>query len=300
MNCQLIVTDVTDIGDPFVLNYKGVYYMYATSSKEGFKVWKSHDLKNWRDCGLCYFKEDSFGYMDFWAPEVTVRRDGKLVMHFTAKDKTSNGLRIGVAVADSPLGVFRDVYRGKPMFDLGYSVIDAHCFTDDDGKSYLYYVRDVSDNVQNGIHKSEIYVSPLSDSLTELTAEGKMVLTPSGEEETTLNPTWQWNEGPFVLKHGDRYYLNYSYNVFDSKYYSVGVAESDSPTGGFVKTNRYLLRYTPTLSGPGHNSYFTDNDGQLWCAFHVHTRYDSPSGDRTACLAPAYFDSDGRLFVRYK
>ena len=74
MNCKLIVTDVTDIGDPFVLNYKGVYYMYATSSKEGFKVWKSLDLKNWRDCGLCYFKQDSFGYMDFWAPEVTVRK----------------------------------------------------------------------------------------------------------------------------------------------------------------------------------------------------------------------------------
>ena len=137
MNCQLIVTDVTGIGDPFVLNYKGVYYMYATSSKEGFKVWKSHDLKNWKDCGLCYFKQDSFGYMDFWAPEVTVRRDGKLVMHFTAKDNTSNGLRIGVAVADSPLGVFRDVYHGKPMFDLGYSIIDAHCFTDDDGTTVL-------------------------------------------------------------------------------------------------------------------------------------------------------------------
>lgn len=296
----LILTDITNIGDPFVLNDNGVYYMYATSSADGFKVWKSLNLTDWSDCGLCYFKKDSFAYRDFWAPEVVRRNDGKYVMHFSAKDRASDGLRIGVAIAECPTGPFRDVQEGKPMFDLGYCTIDAHCFTDDDGRHYLYYVRDVAENIVNGIHKSEIYVVGLDDSLTSVCGEHIKVLSPSGEEETTLNPLWQWNEGPFVLKHDGKYYLNYSYNVFDSRYYSVGVAVSDSPVKGFVKADRQLLRYTDTISGPGHNAYFTDNDGQLWCAFHIHTHYDRPSGDRRACLAPAQFTNDGQLVVRYK
>ena len=43
----MIVTDVTDIGDPFILRDGEKYYMYATSAKDGFLYFWSDDLKNW-------------------------------------------------------------------------------------------------------------------------------------------------------------------------------------------------------------------------------------------------------------
>lgn len=281
---RFIKTNVSNIGDPFVVTADDGYYMYATSDPDGFKVFFSRDLERWDDLGLCYFKKDSWGYMDFWAPEVVRRADGKWVMHFTAKCRTCNGLRTGVAVAESLRGPFVDT--GKPMFDLGYSTIDASCFTDDDGKSYLYFVRDCSDNVIDGVHTSQIYVAPLNADLTEFAGEPKLLTTPDCPWETALSEEWRWNEGPSVLKRDGVYYMTYSVNCFDSRAYSVGYAKADSPMGPFIKAaENPVLKYVEgEYSGPGHNSFFIDKAGKLKSAFHIHTDYDKPSGDRTACI----------------
>ncbi len=296
----MIYSQVTGIGDPFVLLYEDTYYMYATSSGDGFRVWTSRDLKSWEDRGLCYRREGSFGYECFWAPEVVRRSDGKFVMHFTARWKKNSSLRTGVAVADSPLGPFVEPEPGQPMFDAGYATIDAHCFTDADGRNYLLYVRDVAENIDEaGIHRSEIYLAPVDESLTKLTGEGTMILTPSGAQETTLGKDWWWNEGPFVLLHKGKYYLNYSYNCYDMREYSVGVAVADQISGPYEKVDRNLLRPRDGLSGPGHNAYFRTREGQLMCAFHIHTDPEHPSGDRRACFTEACFDAEGRLKVDY-
>ncbi len=292
----IIKTDITGIGDPFVLLFEDTYYMYATSSPNGFHVYSSEDLITWRDRGLCYKKKGSFGYKCFWAPEVTARSDGKFVMHFSAKDRKRRSLRIGAAVSDSPLGPFYDANEGAPMFDPDYAIIDAHCFTDNDGQSYLLYVRDVSENIcADGIRRSEIYIAPLDRSLTRLVEEGKCILSPSGDEETSIDPKWQWNEGPFVLEAGGRYYLNYSYNCFNVREYSVGVAEAESIAGPYKKTDRRLLIANDEMSGPGHNSYFRAKDGTLMCAFHIHTDPKRPSGNRRACFVPAELDGGLKL-----
>lgn len=291
---RFIKTNVTGIGDPFVIRQPEGYYMYATSSTEGFKVFFSADLKSWDDLGLCYRKDDSWGYKDFWAPEVVRRGDGKFVMHFTARSRLKDSLRIGVAVADSPRGPFVD--PGKPMFDLGYAVIDPSLFTDDDGKSYLYFVRDCSENVIDGVHTSQIYAAPVDDTLTALTADPVLLTTPDAAWETALSPEWRWNEGPSVIRRGNVYYMTYSVNCFDSREYSVGYATAKDPLGPFVKAaENPVLKYAEgEYSGPGHNSFFTDSDRKLMTAFHIHTCYEAPSGDRTACIAAVALEN-GRL-----
>ncbi len=296
---KTIRTEITGIGDPFVLLHDGTYYMYATTSPEGFKVYSSDDLREWEDRGLCYIGKNGFGYECFWAPEVVKRADGRFVMHFTAREERSKSLRIGVAVSDSPLGPFEDYREKRPMFDHGYAVIDSHCFTDKDGKSYLLYVRDVSENIcTDGIRRSQIYIAPLNDELTELVGEGKMLLSPSGEQETSTDPLWQWNEGPFVLLHNGKYYLNYSYNCFDMREYSVGVAVSDNIMGPYEKVDRDLLRPEEgDFSGPGHNAYFRTKEGRLFCSFHIHTNPAAPSGDRRACFREAMFTEEGKLVL---
>ena len=125
---------ITGIGDPYVLQWNGAYYLYATSAPDGFRVWKSADLDTWEEPVYCYRPApDSFGEDCFWAPEVYAW-DGRFYMYYTSqwKGHTEEALRIGLAIADDPLGPFVDV-PDNPLFDLGYGVLDGHVFTDDDG-----------------------------------------------------------------------------------------------------------------------------------------------------------------------
>lgn len=311
-------TDIIHIGDPFVLVDGDTYYMYATHSSDGISVWKGKAPEKVDLVGLCYSKENSFGYECFWAPEVVKRADGKYVMHFTARDRADGLLRTGVAVSDSPTGPFLDVISGKAMFDIGMATIDATCFTDDDGQSYLFYVKDCSVNIINGIHTSQIYGAKLSDDLTKLVGEHILIATPTQEWETRSlgapcmsaledekfkqgKELFMWNEGPAILKHDGKYYMTYSANCYDSKLYSVGVAVADSPLGPYKKSDKNpIMSYIEgEISGPGHNAFFRDGKGNLVCAFHIHTDYDKPSGDRRYCLCPAEFEN-GELKLLYK
>lgn len=313
------LTEITGIGDPFVLCDGGMYYMYATQSGVGIHVWRGSTPEKVEPVGLCYSGKDSFGYECFWAPEVVKRRDGKYIMHFTARDRKDGILRTGVAVADNPLGPFRDAAEGKPMFDIGMATIDATCFIDDDGKAYLFYVKDCSVNVIDGVHTSQIYGVKLSSDLITPIGEPLLVASPCQEWETheLLAPTssdvgkeqfkdgktrFLWNEGPYVLKHKGKYYMTYSANCYDSREYSVGYAVADSPLGPYKKFagNPIMSYIDGKMSGPGHNAFFRDKEGRLMCAFHCHTYYEKPSGDRRYCLCPAEFDENGVLRLIYK
>ena len=80
----------------------------------------------------------------YWAPEVYEVK-GKFYLFYSAQWKVNpshelENFRIGVAVADSPLGPFIDL-ANRPVFDPGYPVIDANVLFDTDGKAYLYYSR---------------------------------------------------------------------------------------------------------------------------------------------------------------
>ena len=172
----MIITDITNIGDPQILCYKGRYYCYATSFVDGFCVWTSDDLENWSEKKLCFKAIDYWGKSHFWAPEV-VFHNGKFVMHYTAMSRALDSLRIGVAVSDSPEGPFIDVH-GKPMFDPGYAAIDGSVLKCDEG-NFLYYSRECSENRVNGIPTSEIYCVRLNDDLTKTVGEHILVSTPT-------------------------------------------------------------------------------------------------------------------------
>jgi beta-xylosidase len=156
---------ITNIGDPFIIRVDKTYYMYATSFVDGFYAWKSTDLKNWSAPKQVYKKgARSFGSSDFWAPEV-VCRNGKYIMHYTARRAVDDTLYIGVAVSDAPMGDFIDVYDKKPMFDFGYAVIDAHVLIDGD-KRYLFFDRDCSQYIVDGNHESHFLAVELDETLS--------------------------------------------------------------------------------------------------------------------------------------
>lgn len=283
---------ITNIGDPFIIRAKnGKYYMYATSFFKGFFVWVSEDLWSWSQPKICYEAgEDAFGYEDFWAPEV-IEHNGKYIMHYSARWKKNSSLRIGVAVADQPEGPFIDVYD-RPMFDLGYAAIDGNVFIDDDGSPYFYYSRDCSENVYEGRHESHIYVVKLSKDLLSIEGDPVLAARPNQEWEF-ISGDYRWNEGPFVFKRFNKYYMLYSSNFFASKDYSIGCAVAESPMGTFVKYDHPVLSYVEgKVSGPGHNSVFMIPDGTLYCAYHVHTHYDHPDGNRQLFIDEIVFEEE--------
>lgn len=291
---------IKHIGDPFVLrDLDGKYYCYATSASDGFKAWSSADLVHWIELGYVYKRgEDSWGESDYWAPEV-VFSDGRYLMHYSARWGKNQSLRIGVAFSDSPSGPFADVFN-HPMFDFGYAAIDGHVFVDDDGRKYFYYARDCSENIVDGRHESHLYVVELEDDLISLKSESHLITKPEQEWELRSGPEWLWNEGPFVLKHHDNYYLMYSANFYASRDYSVGYAVAEHPLGPFVKAAENPILFSPNgdISGPGHNSVTTSPDGEeLFIVYHIHTDPESPSGDRQVCIDRMGFRQDGSMYV---
>lgn len=283
---------ISNIGDPFVLFHKGVYYLYATSFIQGFYVWTSTDLLTWSTPQLAYTHSNrSFGDSDYWAPEV-VYHQGEFTMHYSARHTTSKSLRIGVAKSLSPLGPFVDVDSQQPMFDLGYAVIDGHVFFDQ-GIPYFYFSRDCSEYVVDGRHESHIYVSTLDASLTKLLSEPTLVLKPEQPWET-ITGDWRWNEGPFVIKHGSLYYLMYSSGFYAASTYAIGYATSVSPLGPFKKANENpILKTVPEkISGPGHNCLFVGHDQALYAAYHVHTHYHEPSANRQVFIDRVHFENE--------
>ena len=215
-------------------------------------------------------------------------------MHFSGRNKANKSLRIGVAVADKPEGPFVQV-KDEPMFDFGYAAIDGHVFIEDDGQAYFYYSRDCCENVIGDSHVSQIYVAKLNDDLTEVVGEPKLLTTPTYPYEHDGDGSWLWNEGPSVLKKDGKYHLFYSANYYASRKYCVCVAVSDKPDGEFVKSEAdnpvlHADMLDVDFSGPGHNCFFTDKEGDLKTAFHIHTNENEPSGDRRACIADVVYE----------
>src|ERR1035437_9204811 len=52
------LSNIKNIGDPYILKANNMYYMYATSSDMGFKVWESSNMIDWTEKGLALNKND--------------------------------------------------------------------------------------------------------------------------------------------------------------------------------------------------------------------------------------------------
>jgi beta-xylosidase len=290
------------VADPFVLTASdGNYYMYGTNTRPGsslgFPVLKSTDLQHWTSEGKAYtYNPDGWAIKDFWAPEV-LEHNGHFYMFYTARDRESDMMKVGVAKADSPEGPFIDM-TNRPMLDVDYATIDSSPFVDDDGRIYMYYVKDVSENIVDGIHRSDIYVVELNEDMQPI-SDPVYLISPTQEwESSDLEPGWMWNEGPSVVKVDGTYYMTYSGNPFWAFEYAIGLATSDSPMGPFEKyENNPVVAgdLDQGISGPGHNSIFRSQDGtKYFIAYHTHIDPDARGGERNVRISQVEF-KDGTM-----
>ena len=218
------------LADPTIFEHNGTYYLYGTKGDnripgEGFLVYTSQDLKDWKgpagvSDGFALKKGDAFGTKGFWAPQV-FEREGEFYMAYTANEY------IAIAKSHSPLGPF--INDGKAL-EAPVKQIDPFIFFDDDGKTYLYHVR-----LQNG---NRIFVAEMQPDLKAIKPETltECIAAQKNTWEDTANASWSVAEGPTVFKSNGEYILLYSTNDFRNPDYAVGFATSTSPLGPWRKS----------------------------------------------------------------
>lgn len=283
------------IGDPFVYESDRTYYLTGTTSDSGFEYYTSTDLITWKYEGFLYRKPaHHIGTNAFWAPEVR-RYNDKFYMTYSCYVPGKEHLQTCLAVSEKPEGPFKDLYT--PWIDLGYSVIDADIFVDTDGTPYVYYSKNGN---QNGIATGELYVAKLKSDLSGFDGEPVFVSSASQKWEKVDWNVNQCNEGPFVFKRNDTYYMTYSANDTGYGYYGVGVSYAQHPLGPWKKCADNPLMTTDlanNISSPGHNSIVEAPDGNLYIIYHRHTdaHCKKPNWDRVVCIDRLYFDKKGKL-----
>jgi beta-xylosidase len=274
------VLDAPGAADPTVILHNGTYYLYPTLDSRGYDVFVSADLVHWEKKGKCF--EDARGGV--WAPDVYRHTpgDGRFYLYYTVNDpdRPRGGKLIGVAVAESPLGPF------KNHSTLVTGAIDAHLFRDDDKKLYLYYA-----HIAGGFR---LMAQRMTDPVTK-EGEPRELLRPSDSWEKTHG---QVTEGPWMLKHRGLYYLMYSGSGADGPDYAIGYATADSPMGPFARhAGNPIAKRGGGIFGPGHHCVIAGPDRRLWMVYH-QKEDDQVNWKRFVAIDPLWFDNQGVIHVK--
>lgn len=294
--------DSIAMGDPFVYQHEGIYYMTGTSSPDvGFDYYTSKDLLTWEFQGALFRPSpDHFGKGYLWAPEVKYYK-GTFYLTYSSLDTESGLLLSALAVSETPHGPFRELYA--PWFNIGESTIDCHIFVDDDPNQtpYLFFS-------QNGGKEGYSYgincVVQLTDDLSGFVGKPILVGEASQEWEKVDYDNNRCNEGPFVFKHNGSYYMTYSANHTSYSHYGVGTSRSDHPLGPWIKDKENpILTSDPQkkISSPGHCSIVESLDGKdRFIVYHAHRNFDAPkpTDDRIVYIDKLYFNENGDLRVK--
>lgn len=272
-----------DLPDPSVIRTADGYWATATASEWAphFPLLFSKDLVNWEQKGAVFHAGPAWAKGSFWAPEITEYR-GTYFVYYTAR-RHDGRLVVAVATAPRPEGPYTD--HGEMVAQEAGS-IDAVAFTDEEGRRWLLWKEDGN---------SRKLPTPIS--LQRLSEDGLRLV---GERRVVLTNDTPWEgavvEAPFVLRHGEFYYLFYSGAgcCGSGCDYALGVARAKRMEGPWEKCPANpLLADNATWRCPGHGSIVQDPDGRHWLLYHAYARDGFVATGRQMLLDEVVFNADG-------
>ncbi len=259
-------------------------------------LWSTTDMVNWTEHGaVASLKDIAWRSRDngAWAIQ-TVERNGKYYLYAPL-----HGHGIGVLVADTPYGPFRDPI-GQPLVwqREHWDDIDPSVFVDDDGQAYMYWgnphVYCIKLNEDMISTQGDIFVLNQQDGILRPVKEegAKINLRIPGEQKASW-AVQNYQEGPWFYKRGGRYYLGYATTCCPE---ALGYAMSDSPMGPWQWKN-YIMRPTPRDRGnhpgicdyKGHSYIF----GQDYDLMHLETFVHHER--RSVSAAEITYNADGTI-----
>ncbi len=267
--------------DPAPMVHNDTVFLYTSHDEddaEGFKMldwllYTSTDMVNWTGHGaVASLKDFSWARQDngAWAVQC-IERDGKFYLYCPM-----HGNGIGVLVADSPYGPFKDPL-GKRLIETDHlwNDIDPTPFIDDDGQAYLYW------------GNPDLYYVKLN----------KDMISVSGEVIKDSTKPQNYQEGPWVWKRNGYYYLAYASTCCPE---GIGYAMSSSPSGsweykGMIVDASELTRGNhPGIVGYKGNTYCFGHSYDL-LKQSTSTFYERRSVD----MDQIYYNEDGTITNRH-
>ena len=223
------------LGDPYIMKYRGYYYLYVSAGDRNIYCWRTKDLMEWSEAYICCTDETT---AVAYAPEV-IYWNGRFYMCTSPR-----GGGHYLLTSDSPTGPFT-----HQTGNLGRD-IDGSMFVNDDGKWYFYHAN-------NGGIRGCLMPTHL---------------TFGDDVDLGCRISGQWTEGPCVFKRNNIFYLIYTGNHVWTNGYRIDYAMSSSgPLSGFrpqSEQNPILVdTETPTHKALGHGTAFVgpDLDTYFFC-----------------------------------
>ena len=278
-------------GDPVLLKWEGKYFYIATNDKTnnvGLYIRTGDTMQGVfgaEEKLLLAYNEEAGLMQTFWAPEFHMI-GGRLSILFAVSGKVWGPqcqimqLKDG-AKPDDPDGwtAPRPILRrdGTSLAVLPEITLDMTCIH---GRT-TYVVWSQRNHIGTPMDTgSMLYIAELNEKEPwKLASEPVLLSRPLfGWENVagTIN-----NEGPYALVQDGKVWLTYSGGSANGFTYVVGLLTADAGAD-LLKTENWVKNPMPVLSfasvpgeyGPGHNSFFRDDDGQLWIAYHTVMGYD--------------------------
>ncbi|MDR1897847.1 MAG: family 43 glycosylhydrolase, partial [Prevotellaceae bacterium] len=266
-----------EAADPVCEYFNGKYYLFA--SKSG-GYWSSPDLVEWT-----YIPCTSIKTIENYAPTILIIKN---TMYFMASWEPAKIYKTSNPDEDNWQEVKSEFHFPTPEVSQ-----DPAFFRDDDGRVYLYWgcsdkapIYGVEVDPENGFkvtgqtvavieHNSKLYGWENPGNNNELNKDG-------------------WNEGPCMIKHGGKYYLQYAAPGTEFRVYADGVYVGDHPLGPFVYAESSPFSFKPGgfVGGAGHGHTFKDRYGNYW---HVASMRISQRHwfERRLGLFPLYITENG-------
>ncbi len=271
------------LGDPAALVHNGTVYIYAGHDEcpapdqyylmNEWCILSTKDMKTFTEHAYTLkAKEFKWAKGEAWASQV-IERNGKFYWYVTVEHATIPGKSIGVAVADSPVGPFKDA-RGSALItnnmttqytSIGWDDIDPTVFIDDDGQAYLFW------------GNTQCYYAKLKENMIELDSPIMPISLP------------RFTEAPWIHKHGDWYYLSFA-SEFPEK---ICYAMSKSINGPWEYKG--ILNEIAGNSNTNHQSII-DFKGKSYFIYHNGSINPHGCGFRRAiCIDYLHYNQDGTM-----
>lgn len=300
--------------DPVILPWNGSYYYLATNDnvndigiyvREGKTIMELFN-PGFKESIILNLDEEKNFIQTFWAPEFHII-GGELYILFAVSGKQwgpqchmmklkKGGNIMKAEDWECPVPVRR--LDGSPLAPDGIS-LDMTYFKAD-GNSYVVwsYRKGIGTALDTG---SMLYIASIDENNPAMLTSEPVLLT---------RPLYGWeniqgtinNEGPYALVTDDMVYITYSGGAACGYTYALGLLSI--PRGSnYLDAGAWKKATTPVLSyysikgiyGPGHNSFFTDYDGELMILYHGEQKL-AAFDTRCSAMHRVHFGNRGPVF----
>lgn len=264
--------------DPSVVAFRGDYYMFVTRS---MGYWYSPDLYQWT-----FVRPDKWYFEGSNAPTAYNYKDS--VLYVTGNPSGS----MAILYTDNPK---KGDWKAVPS--ILNQLQDPDLFIDDDGQAYMFW---------GSSNKFPIRAKKLdrTNRFLPITREIYELFNLDGDRhgwerfghnhgDTVLRG---YIEGPSMVKHGGKYYLQYAAPGTEFNVYGDGVYIGTTPLGPYTYAPNNPFSYKPGgfINGAGHGSTVKGPANQYW-HFTTMAVAVNIGWERRIGMFPTYFDNDGLM-----